>query len=61
MFSAAVFYGILSLLVMCSSAFVDNSFGSIVVFVLGLVLLVAALCAGAELKYAHRVGQWPGR
>lgn len=52
-----VFCGILSLIVMCISAFVANPFGSMVVFVLGLLLLGASLWAYCEERYGH----WSGR
>lgn len=55
------FCGILSIVIMISAVVVHNGFASIAVFVLGLLLLVAALCAVCELKYAHRAGNWPSR
>lgn len=60
MFLAAL-CGILSLVIMCISAFVANPFGSMVVFVLGLLLLAASLWAYCEERFGHSAGHWPGR
>ena len=49
---------VLSLVLMIYSAFLPSVFGSMVVFVLGLLLLGCVLWAYCEMRYNHRAGQW---